>query len=66
LCLDFALRSGDPEIKRQSATWLRPKKLKTQKLRMQKLLEKQMLTALLDAKGIIHHKFWPQKKDSKR
>jgi hypothetical protein len=51
----------DPETKCQSETWLSPKKLKTQKLRMQKSLVKTMLPAYFDAKGIIHHEFVPKK-----
>jgi hypothetical protein len=35
----------DPDTKRQSATWLSPKKPNTQKVRMEKLRVKTMLTA---------------------
>jgi hypothetical protein len=44
----------DPETKRQSATWLSPKKPKAQKVRT-------MLTAFFDAKGIVHHEFVSEK-----
>jgi hypothetical protein len=50
----------DPEIKCQNVTWLSPRKPKAQKVRMQKLLVKTMLTAFFDAKGIIHHEFVPE------
>jgi hypothetical protein len=46
-----------PETKCQSATWLSPRKLKTQKVRMEKLQVKTMLTAFFYAKGIIHQEF---------
>jgi hypothetical protein len=51
----------DPETKRQSATFLSPKKPKAQKVRMQKLRVKTMLTAIFYVKGIIHHKSVPEK-----
>jgi hypothetical protein len=51
----------DPETKYQSATWLSPKKLKAQKVRMQKSLVRTMVTTFCDAKGIIHHEFVPEK-----
>jgi hypothetical protein len=51
----------DPETKRQSATWLSPKKPKDQKVRIQKSRVKTMLTEFFDAKGIIHHEFVPEK-----
>jgi hypothetical protein len=51
----------DPETKLHSATWLSLKKPKSQKVRMQKSRVKTMLTALFDAKGIIHHEFVPEK-----
>jgi hypothetical protein len=47
----------NPEIKRQNATWLSPKKPKAQKMRMQKSQVKTMLTAFFYAEGIIHHRF---------
>jgi hypothetical protein len=43
----------DPERKRQSATWLSPKKPEAQKFRMQKSRVKTLLIAIYDAKGII-------------
>jgi hypothetical protein len=43
----------DPETKRQIATWLSPKKPKAQKLRMQKLRVKTMLTAFLMLKVLL-------------
>jgi hypothetical protein len=51
----------DPETKRQPATWLSPRKPKTQKVGMQKSWMKTMLTAYFDVKGIIHHEFVPEK-----
>jgi hypothetical protein len=51
----------NPETKRQSATWLSPKKPKAQKVRMQKSRVKTMLAAFFDARGIIHHEFVPEK-----
>jgi hypothetical protein len=47
----------NPETKRQGATWLSPKKLKAQKVRMQKSWVKKMFAAFFYAKGIIHHEF---------
>jgi hypothetical protein len=47
----------DPDTRRQNATWLTPKKSKAQKVKMQKLHVKTMLTAFFYAKGIIHHAF---------
>jgi hypothetical protein len=41
----------DPETKRQSATWLSPKKPIAQKVRMQKLRVKTTLTAFFYAKS---------------
>jgi hypothetical protein len=51
----------DPETKRQRATWFSPKKPKAQKLKIQKLRVKTMLTAFFYAEGIIHHEFVPEK-----
>jgi hypothetical protein len=51
----------NPETKHQSPTWLSPKKLKAQKVRMQKSRVNTMLTAFFDAKAIIHHEFLPEK-----
>jgi hypothetical protein len=51
----------DPETKRQSETWLSPKKPKAQKVRMQKSRVKTMLNAFFDVKVIIHHEFVPEK-----
>jgi hypothetical protein len=51
----------DSKTKRQGVTWLSPKKPKAQKIGMQKSRVKIMLTAFLDAKGVIHHEFVPQK-----
>jgi hypothetical protein len=50
----------DPETKHQSATWLSPNKL-----RMQILLVKTMLTAFFYAERIIYHKFVLEKKGCK-
>jgi hypothetical protein len=47
----------DPETKRHSATWSSSKKPQAQKVRLQKSWVKIMLTASLDAKGIIQHQF---------
>jgi hypothetical protein len=46
----------DQETKRQSATWLSPKKPKAQKWRVRR-----MFTAFFDAKRTIHHEFVPKK-----
>jgi hypothetical protein len=51
----------NPETKCQYAAWLSPKKVKAQKVRMQKSQVKTMLTAFFYAKGIIHHEFLPEK-----
>jgi hypothetical protein len=51
----------NPETKRQSVTWLTPKKPKVQKVTMQKSRVKTMLTAFSDVEGIIHHEFVPEK-----
>jgi hypothetical protein len=47
----------NPERKCQSATWLSPKKPKAQKVRMQNLWVKRILTAFFHAKATIHHEF---------
>jgi hypothetical protein len=44
---------------------LSPKKLKDQKAIVQKLRVKITLTAIFDAKGIIHHEFVPEKQTVK-
>jgi hypothetical protein len=47
-------------IKKSVSEW--HKRFKdAQKVRMQKLRVKTMLTAFFNAKGIIHHKFMPEK-----
>jgi hypothetical protein len=51
----------DPETKRQSATWLSPRKPKAQKVIIQKSQVETMLTPIFYVKCIIHHKFVSEK-----
>jgi hypothetical protein len=47
----------NPETKRQSATWMSPKKPRVQKVKVQKSGIETMLTAFFYAKGIIPNEF---------